>query len=191
MDMIKNNIANVLTIVRMLMLPVMVGLFYLETSLGALAVWLCFTLYVVAAVTDYLDGYLARRLNQTSAFGTFLDPISDKIMVGCILVMLIATDRIGVLGVVLALLIFTREFLVSGLREYLGPKDIKMPVMKIAKWKTTVQMVACGILILSGLVPYAYEGGMLVLVIATVLTVWTGAVYLQTGFSAMRTARAA
>ena len=182
---LKNNIANVLTIARMIMLPIMVALFYLEDSWGNTAIWACFWLYVIAAFTDYLDGYLARKMRQTSDFGTFLDPISDKIMVGIILVMLIATDRVGAFGVVLALLIFTREFLVSGLREYLGPKGIKVPVMKLAKWKTTVQMIACGVLILSGTVPLAYEAGMILLLIATALTLRTGWVYLRVGFANM------
>ena len=182
----KHNIANILTIARMIMLPVMVALFYLENSLGVVAIWLCFGLYIIAAITDYLDGYLARKLNQISPFGTFLDRISDKIMVGCIFIMLIATDRVGAFGVVLIILIFSREFLISGLREYMGPKNIKVPVMKLAKWKTTVQMIACGILILSGVIPYAYEGGMVVLIIATILTLWTGYVYLYSGLSSMR-----
>ena len=182
---IKNNIANILTIARMIMLPVMVFLFYLESAWGAAAIWMCFGLYVIAAITDYLDGYLARKLEQTSDFGTFLDPVSDKIMIGVILVMLIATDRIGAFGVVLTLLIFTREFLISGLREYLSPKNIKVPVMKLAKWKTTIQMIACGVLILCGIVPFAYEGGMILLFIATILTLWTGSNYLRVGFANM------
>ncbi len=182
---LKNNIANVLTIIRMLMLPVMVYLFYQEETWSEIAIWYCFGLYVVAAITDYLDGYLARKLNQTSDFGTFLDPISDKIMIGIILVMLIATGRVGSDGVILTLIIFTREFLVSGLREYMGPKNIKVPVMKLAKWKTTVQMIACGILILSGVVPFAYEAGMIVLLVATILTVLTGWKYLTVGFANM------
>jgi len=182
---LKNNVANVLTIIRMLMLPVMVFLFYQEDTWGALAIWSCFGLYVIAAVTDYLDGYLARKLKQTSDFGTFLDPISDKIMIALVLVMLIATDRVGMFGVILTLVIFTREFLISGLREYMGPKNIKVPVMKLAKWKTTVQMVACGVLILSGLVPFAYEGGMALLLAATILTVMTGWKYLTVGFANM------
>ncbi len=167
------------------MLPVMVFLFYKEEAWGAVAIWACFSLYVVAAITDYLDGYLARKLKQTSDFGTFLDPISDKIMIAIILVMLIATDRVGMFGVILTLVIFTREFLVSGLREYMGPKNIKVPVMELAKWKTTVQMLACGVLILSGLIPFAHEGGIVLLLIATVLTVMTGWKYLTIGFANM------
>lgn len=167
------------------MLPVMVFLFYMENAWGTIAIWICFGLYVVAAITDYLDGYLARKLKQTSDFGTFLDPISDKIMIAIILVMLIATDRIGMFGVILTLIIFTREFLISGLREYMGPKNIKVPVIKLAKWKTTVQMVACGVLILSGIVPFALEGGMVLLLIATVITVMTGLSYLRIGFANM------
>jgi len=182
---LKNNIANVLTIIRMLMLPVMVYLFYQEEAWGPSAIWACFWLYVIAAITDYLDGYLARKFKQTSDFGTFLDPISDKIMVAVVLVMLIATDRVEMCGIVLTLIIFTREFLVSGLREYMGPKNIKVPVMKLAKWKTTVQMLSCGVLILSGIVPFAYEGGMALLLIATVLTVVTGWKYLTVGFANM------
>lgn len=185
--MIKNNIANILTIIRMLLLPVIVILMFMEPRLGACAIWWAFGLYTLSAVSDYLDGYLARKLNQMSDFGTFLDPISDKVMVGGILVMLLVTDKIGMLGAVLSILIFTREFLISGLREYMGPKNIKVPVTELAKWKTTVQMIAGGVLILSGLVPFAYEGGMVLLLIATALTIWTGSAYLKIGLSSMKT----
>lgn len=183
---IKNNIANALTIARMVMLPVMVGLFYMEDYYGDTAIWACFGLYVAASITDYLDGYLARKLNQTSDFGTFLDPISDKIMVGIILVMLVATERIGSFGVILTILIFSREFMVSGLREYMGPKGIKVPVTKLAKWKTTVQMLACGILILSGKLAFAYELGITLLLLATLLTLITGWGYIKTTFLSLK-----
>ena len=181
MQLLKNNLANILTCARMVLLPVMIALFYMETLWGAVAGWLCFLVFVLSAVTDYFDGYVARTYNQVTPLGTFLDPISDKIFVSTLLVLLVAFGRITGLWVLLVLLIFAREFLVSGLREYLGPKNVQMPVSILAKWKTTAQMVATGFLILGPHAPYALQIGLIFLCLATVLTVITGAQYLRIG----------
>lgn len=186
MSYIKDNIANILTISRILLLPVLIGLFFLQGALGAVAIWSCFIIYVIASATDFFDGYFARKYNQITPFGTFLDPISDKIAVSTVLLLLIAFGQISGFGVVLVILIFSREFMVSGLREYLGPKDIKMPVSNLAKWKTTVQMISSGLLILSGELAYANEVGMALLLIATILTLITGASYLSIGYKNMK-----
>jgi len=172
---IINNLANILTIARLLLLPFIIALFYIG---GGLAMWLCFVLYAVASVTDFFDGYIARKLNQITPFGTFLDPISDKIFVSTLLVLLIAFGQIYGLWVLLVLIIFTREFLISGLREFLGPKNIKIPVTLMAKWKTTVQMLSLGFLILSHHAPYAQEIGLLFLALATAMTTMTGISYM-------------
>lgn len=186
MSFFKNNLANILTCSRMILLPFMIAMFYLEAHWGAWAAWLCFILYALCAVTDFLDGYIARKYNQITSFGTFLDPVSDKIFVTSLLLMLVAFDRVTGLWILLVLLIFVREFLVSGLREFLGPKNIKMPVSFMAKWKTTVQMLATGFLILGPHAPFATEIGLISLTVATFLTVATGISYFYKAIAALR-----
>lgn len=180
------TIPNILTLARMLLLPVMVWLFFMEAQWGAIAAYWCLGLYALASLTDFFDGYLARKLNQISELGTFLDPISDKIFVGTVLVLLVGFDRLDGIWMVPVVLIFLREFLVSGLREFLGPKNVKMPVTKLAKWKTATQMVALGFLIVGGYVPYALETGYTLISIAAFLTLQTGWSYLIVGLSHMK-----
>tara|TARA_R110001592_G_scaffold27763_14_gene102780 strand:+ start:4451 stop:5035 length:585 start_codon:yes stop_codon:yes gene_type:complete len=186
MNIIKNNIANSLTIARILLLPLMVLFFYLEESQGSVVIWLCFFTFALSAITDFFDGYFARKLNQVSALGTFLDPISDKIFVSTMLILLVAFGRITGTWVLLVMIIFAREFMVSGIREYLGPKNIQVPVSVLAKWKTTVQMLSIGFLILSDYSPYAYEIGIILLCTATILTLITGMSYLLIGLKHMK-----
>jgi len=178
-----NNLANILTVMRLVMLPFMVLLFYIPFEWAA---WTCLVLYIIGATTDWLDGWVARKYHQISEFGTFLDPISDKIFVVTILLMLVATGRIEHIWVLNVVVILVREFLVSGLREYLGPRNIKLPVSKLAKWKTAVQMLATGLLIVG---PFIWGGqmlGQLLLTGASVLTVVTGWAYLKTGLEHMK-----
>ncbi len=186
MNILKNNIANILTIARILLLPLIVALFYAEESWGAPAAWLCLFIYIIAAITDFFDGYVARKLNQISAFGTFLDPISDKIFVSTLMILLVAFGRIEDSWIILVILIFAREFLVSGLREFLGPKNIKVPVTMLAKWKTTVQMLSLGFLILGPHAPYALDLGLVLLFLATILTLITGLSYMIVGIKHMK-----
>ena len=185
-DFIKNNIANILTVARLLLLPVIIWLFFIESSWGGIAAWLCLLIYVIASATDFFDGYIARKLNQISDFGTFLDPISDKIFVSSLMILLIAFGRIEGSWIILVILIFAREFMVSGLREFLGPKGIKVPVSKLAKWKTATQMLSLGFLIIGGYAPYALELGLILLSIATILTLATGFTYMIAGFKHMK-----
>ncbi|MFK7839352.1 MAG: CDP-diacylglycerol--glycerol-3-phosphate 3-phosphatidyltransferase [Bdellovibrionales bacterium] len=182
------TLPNILTMGRIVVLPLMFACFYLEGGEGAMSVWVCFGLYVLAALTDFFDGYFARKLNQISAFGTFLDPISDKIFVGCLLVLLVAFGRLEDLWIIPVLVILFREFLVSGLREFLGPHNVKLPVTQLAKWKTTLQMVALGVLILAPVVPYTLLIGQISLAGAAILTVVTGWGYMKTGWNFMKTA---
>ena len=191
MKIIKNNIANILTVARLLLLPLIIALFYWEASLSndiakAAIAWISLLIYAIGAMTDFFDGYIARKLDQISDFGTFLDPISDKIYVATILILLVAFGRIEGAWIILVILIFAREFLVSGLREFLGPKNIKVPVSKLAKWKTSVQMLSLGFLILGSYSPYATELGLLLLGIATILTLITGMAYMVIGFKHMK-----
>ncbi len=185
-DLIKNNIANILTVARLLLLPIIIALFFAESSWGGFAAWLCLLVYAVAAMTDFFDGYIARKLNQISDFGTFLDPVSDKIFVSSLMILLIAFGRIEGTWIILIILIFAREFMVSGLREFLGPKGIKVPVSKLAKYKTATQMLSLGFLIIGGYSPYALELGLILLSVATILTLITGFTYMITGFKHMK-----
>jgi CDP-diacylglycerol--glycerol-3-phosphate 3-phosphatidyltransferase len=176
------NLANILTLARLILLPFIVVLFFIPAKWAAFA---CLTLYAIGAITDFLDGWVARKYNQITEFGTFIDPISDKIFVVVITLMLVAADHVQGIWVIPLLIILIREFLVSGMREFLGPKNIKLPVTKLAKWKTTVQMVAMGLLILAPYYTLAAISGLIALVIAAVLTVQTGWAYLTTGFKHM------
>jgi len=169
------NIPNILTLSRMALLPVLIWLLYQPQSW---ALWAALGLYVLSAVTDFLDGYLARKLNIVSPFGTFLDPIADKVFVAVLLITLVDIGRLEGLWTIPVIIIFTREFLVSGMREFLGPKNIKLPVTQLAKWKTTFQMIALGVLIYGGQALFA---GQILLSLAAILTVQTGWGYLKAG----------
>ena len=140
--------------------------------------------------TDYFDGYLARSQGQISRLGQFLDPIADKIMVAAVLVMLISSRKanpvpeIEGIHIIAALVILLREIFVSGLREFLAPLNVSMPVSSLAKWKTTFQLVALGALILGGAVPqqeWVHTVGLASLWLAAGLTLVTGYDYLRIG----------
>lgn len=177
------QLPNILTISRIVLLPVMIGLFFIP---GSAAAWTALWIYIFSAVTDFFDGYLARKFETTSNFGTFLDPISDKILVSSLLIALAAFDRLDGLWMIPAIIILMREFLIAGLREYLGPQNVKVPVSKLAKWKTTFQMVALGFLVIGDygwdVVPHTLLVGQILLSIAAVITIITGWNYLKVGF---------
>jgi CDP-diacylglycerol--glycerol-3-phosphate 3-phosphatidyltransferase/cardiolipin synthase len=149
----------------------------------------------VVGATDYLDGYLARAQGTVSKLGIFLDPIADKIMVGAVIVMLISTEGgaqdhpiIHGWDVIPALIILLREIAVSGLREFLAQLSVSVPVSKLAKWKTTFQMVSLGALILAGALPgelWVHSVGQVSLWAAAVLTAITGWDYLRVGLKHM------
>ena len=170
------NFANILTIARILAIPPLV---VLMLSTHPMTAWAAFVLYACIAMTDWLDGFVARNYNQQSEFGRFLDPIADKILVAAMFLILCASGAIGGWWLALPIIIMTREFLVSGLREFLGPKGVVVHVTKLAKWKTTAQMVALGVLTLAPAVENAGTGGLYLLLLATVLTVITGWDYLR------------
>lgn len=186
MDIIKNNLANILTVARLFMLPIIIALFFAEEAWGGIAIWLCLLIYAIAAITDFFDGYIARKFNQITEFGTFLDPISDKVFVSTLLILLVAFGKIEGLWIICVILIFAREFLVSGLREFLAPKGIHMPVTKLAKWKTMLQMLSLGFLIVAGYAPYILELGQVLLALATGLTLITGISYMVLGLKYMK-----
>lgn len=176
------NLPNSLTFFRIAAIPAMVALFYVD---GWMAAWANVALYTLAGISDYFDGYFARALGQTSALGRFLDPIADKLMVGVALFMLVAFDRLEGPWILAAVIILVREFMVAGLREFLGPYNIQVPVSKLAKWKTTVQMVFIGFLIAGPygekLVPGTVDIGNIGITVAAVLTVITGWDYMKAG----------
>jgi cardiolipin synthase len=149
------------------------------------AAWLALLIYTYGCVTDWADGYLARKWNVTSPFGVFLDPIADKIFIVSVMLILIANGKLDGFWTIPPLLIIAREFLIAGLREFLGPKNISVPVTQLAKWKTGVQMGALGFLIMGDygdvLIPGTTEIGYILITAAAVLTVMTGLNYLKEG----------
>ena len=174
------TIPNILTLSRIVLLPILIWMIYAGYS------WLALALYIFCAITDFLDGWLARKMNSVTAFGTFLDPISDKIFVALLLLALVDTGPLSGIWVIPVGIILIREFLISGLREFLGPKNIKVPVTKLAKWKTTVQMLCLGFLIVSPALQQALLAGQLLTLLAAILTAITGWSYLKAGWPHIR-----
>ena len=167
-------------------MPILVGLlWYPGWELGYL---FAFALYCLMGITDYFDGYLARAQGTVSKMGVFLDPIADKIMVAAVIVMLVATRDIAGWHVVAAIIILIREIAVSGLREFLAGLRVSVPVSQLAKWKTTLQLIALGALILAGATPWwalPQQVGLVTLWAAAALTLVTGWDYLRVGLQHM------
>ena len=192
---------NALTIMRILLVPVFVVAFVLPGEAARLVAFLVFAL---AGISDWLDGFAARKLKAGSDFGRMLDPIADKVLVGVALMMLVAegtftqikpNGMLSLLRLVPALIILSREMLVSGLREFLAGTKVSVPVTTVAKFKTAVQMIAIGAMILTPLaekfapdlpaktyVAIAY----LLLWVAAALTVYTGVIYFRNGMAHLR-----
>jgi cardiolipin synthase len=186
------TLPNILTLSRILAVPILVFLLWRPTPIDYL---ITFVLYCLVGITDYFDGYLARAQGLTSRLGQFLDPIADKIMVAAVIVMLMASRRadgdppiLQDLAIIPALIILLREMIVSGLREFLAPLNISVPVSALAKWKTTLQLVALGALILGGGFPaeeWIHLTGIVSLWAAAALTLVTGYDYLRVGLRHM------
>ena len=139
------NLPNILTFSRIIAIPVLIGLLlFVSDPLGS---WLALSAYSYACITDFFDGYVARAWHLQSAFGRFLDPIADKLLIASVLLVLVDIDRISGLTVLPAAVILCREILVSGLREFLAEVRVSVPVTALAKWKTTTQMLALGFLL--------------------------------------------
>src|SRR5580704_8215009 len=143
------SLPNILTYARIAAIPVVVGCVYAESIMeGPLWLrWVALAVFIAAGITDYLDGYIARIWDQHSAFGRMLDPIADKLLVASCLLILAADGTINNWSLWAAVVILCREILVSGLREYLAALRVSVPVTKLAKWKTTAQLVAIGFLL--------------------------------------------
>ncbi|HEX6409067.1 MAG TPA: CDP-diacylglycerol--glycerol-3-phosphate 3-phosphatidyltransferase [Sphingomicrobium sp.] len=186
------TLPNLLTLSRILAVPLLVFLLWKPAPYDYL---ITFVLYCLVGITDYFDGYLARAQGQISKLGQFLDPIADKIMVAAVLVMLMASRKadgdvpiIQDWSVIPALIILLREIMVSGLREFLAELKVLVPVSSLAKWKTTLQLVALGALILGGAFPsqqWIHFTGLASLWAAAALTLITGWDYLRVGLKHM------
>jgi len=180
------TLPNLLTLSRILMVPMLVVLLWNPN--WALGYLLAFGLYALMGITDYFDGYLARAQGTVSRLGIFLDPIADKIMVASVILMLVAEHLIEGWTIIPALIILLREIAVSGLREFLAGLRVSLPVSQLAKWKTALQIIALGALILGNALlalPAIMLVGMVTLWLAAVLTMVTGWDYLRVGLSHM------
>jgi cardiolipin synthase len=177
------NTANVLTLSRIAAIPLVVLCLWLDRSWSP---WVSVVLFAAAAITDWFDGYFARRYHQISRLGRFLDPIADKLLVAAVLVMLVQSGPLHGVNVFAALIILAREILVSGLREFLAELRVGLPVSQLAKWKTTVQMVAIAFLLVGDAAsPMVTTLGIWLIWIAAGLTLITGYDYLRTGLRHM------
>lgn len=175
------NIPNILTLSRIFIIPVVIALFYWDSPTTR---WVMLGLFIIAGITDFFDGYIARRSNQVSPFGRFLDPIADKLLVAALLLMLVGFERMSTWAYLPAVVILTRELLVSGLREFLAQTQVSVPVSTLAKWKTTLQMFALGFLIVGTDAPPWIQAqliGEIGLWLAALLTLITGYDYLKAG----------
>ncbi|MFM9976771.1 MAG: CDP-diacylglycerol--glycerol-3-phosphate 3-phosphatidyltransferase [Sphingomonadaceae bacterium] len=184
------SLPNILTLSRIVTVPLLVALLWFPG--WELGYALGFGLYCLMGITDYFDGYLARAQGTVSRLGIFLDPIADKIMVAAVIIMLVGTRdeaaSITGLNLIPALVILIREIAVSGLREFLADLRVSMPVSQLAKWKTALQMVALGALILAGALPQFHWiklAGVGALWAAAALTLVTGWDYLRVGLKHM------
>lgn len=182
------TLPNLLTMSRILAIPALIGAFYVPSPLGN---WLALGLFAAAGITDFFDGYLARVRGEQSVFGRFLDPVADKLLIAAVLMMLVAVERIEGWSILAAVIILCREIMVSGLREFLAELRVGMPVSKLAKWKTTAQILALGFLVTSNagdaLLPAGWTVwlGVVLLWIAALLTIYTGYDYLRLGLTHM------
>ncbi|MFM5954692.1 MAG: CDP-diacylglycerol--glycerol-3-phosphate 3-phosphatidyltransferase [Novosphingobium sp.] len=194
------SLPNILTLSRIVTLPLLAFLLWWpDWQWGYL---LAFGLYCLMGITDYFDGYVARSYGTVSKLGQFLDPIADKIMVATVILVLAAQGVlrgpfVGDMHVIAGLIILAREIAVSGLREFLGGLQVSVPVSRLAKWKTTFQMICLGALILGNALPWwnvslsglemnvPHTVGLTTLWAAAALTVITGWDYLRVGLKHM------
>lgn len=183
---------NLLTYGRIAAVPAVVAAMYWQDVLqgGLWLRWVALAIFIVAAVTDILDGYVARVWAQQSSFGRILDPIADKLLVSSCLLMLAADSTIRGWSLWAAIVILCREILVSGLREYLAELRVSVPVTQLAKWKTTLQLVAIGFLLAGAagdrIIPVVTPIGLTLLWLSALLTLYTGWDYFRAGVKHLR-----
>jgi cardiolipin synthase len=177
------SLPNLLTYGRLVAVPAVVALLFWPKDDWTR--WPALAIFIAAGVTDYFDGYFARLYEQQSALGRMLDPIADKLLVAACLMMLVYAGTIEEQHVLAAIVILCREILVSGLREFLAQLKVSVPVSRVAKWKTVLQLVAVGFLIAGPagevILPLTTTIGIVLLWIAALLTLYTGWDYLKAG----------
>ncbi|WP_297295524.1 CDP-diacylglycerol--glycerol-3-phosphate 3-phosphatidyltransferase [uncultured Methylovirgula sp.] len=177
------SLPNLLTYGRVAAVPVVVGCLFWPSV--AAARWAALAIFILAGISDFLDGYLARALAQQSSLGRMLDPIADKLLVSAVLLMLAADHTITSVSLWAAIVILCREILVSGLREFLAELKVSVPVSRVAKWKTFLQLVALGFLIAGPaaepILPGTTHIGLALLWVSALLTLYTGWDYLTAG----------
>ncbi len=177
------SLPNILTLIRIGLIPVIIIALLID---GAPARWIAIALFAIAAITDYLDGYFARKLNIISPLGRMLDPIADKLLVGALLIALAynGSFTLPLLGAAIAIMM--REIAIAGLREFLGSQQIVVNVTPVAKYKTTTQLIALGAIMLAplvaGLAPFAAA----LMWLATALTVYSGYDYFVSSWPHLR-----
>ncbi len=171
-------VPNWMTILRIMVAPVIAVLIWLDdVKTGYMP---ALTLFVLASISDFIDGWMARRLSVVSKLGAMLDPIADKVLIGTCLVSLAHVTEDGWWFILPAIIIMTREFLISGLREFMAGRKVNMPVSALAKWKTTLQLVAIGFLVGAPVfpsLPMANPIGLALLWAAALVTAQTGFAY--------------
>ncbi|MCX5479562.1 CDP-diacylglycerol--glycerol-3-phosphate 3-phosphatidyltransferase [Kaistia geumhonensis] len=176
------SLPNILTYGRIVAVPLVV--FCVVGGRDAWR-WIALALFIAASITDYLDGYLARMWQQQSSIGRMLDPIADKVLVAACLLALVFERTIGGVSIWAAVIILSREILVSGLREYLAELRVSVPVTRLAKWKTATQMVAIAFLLAGPAgdlyFPYTTTVGLVLLWLAALVTLYTGYDYFRAG----------
>ncbi|TBW34726.1 CDP-diacylglycerol--glycerol-3-phosphate 3-phosphatidyltransferase [Siculibacillus lacustris] len=179
------NLPNILTYGRILAVPAVVACFALPGTPTDTSRWVALAIFAAAAITDFFDGYLARAWKQQSSLGRMLDPIADKLLVSASLMVLVDAQTIHGLSLIAAVIILCREILVSGLREFLAELRVSVPVTRLAKWKTTAQLVALGFLIVGDagnvVYPWTTLTGILLLWVSALLTLYTGWDYFRSG----------
>lgn len=175
------TVPNIITISRIFSIPFIIACFYID---GFVAHLTATVLFVLACITDFFDGYFARQWKQVSAFGRFLDPVADKLLVSTILLMLSGSESIFGIHKVGACIILAREIIVSGLRQFMSEMQMIVPVTRFAKWKTIMQMFSISCLLCAAMFPEIKEIhkiGIISLWIAVLMTIFTGARYLKFG----------
>jgi cardiolipin synthase len=184
---IAYNIPNLLCYYRIVIIPVMVGLFYFDNAVTA---WINVVLFALAGLSDFLDGKIARATGQTTLLGKFLDSSTDKMLIGALLMMLVAFDRLDGIWIIPAMIIFLREILIAGVREFMALYNVIVPISKMGKWKMTIQMFFIGFLIAGEygemLIPYAYEIGKAGFLLATLITVTSGYEYMRQAWTTIQ-----
>ena len=181
------NAPNLLSAYRIAAVPLLTVFFYIG---GPVAAWINVTIFFFACLSDWLDGEIARKTGQTSIFGKFLDSSADKVLIGGALMLLVAFGRLTGVWIIPALIIFIREIVVAGLREFLGLYNISVPISRLGKWKAAIQMFAMGFLMAGeygpALVPHSFQIGQIAFLIATAVTVASGWDYMKAGIETIR-----